>query len=167
MLTTPQQRAVEHICYEVGSLLRHFDRWSRKQLATPCDVNDTIELILIHSRNLIDFFEMTRTATASRHRRAQTDGVIADDYRFPYDPFQITDGVKRRIEKEVAHLTYSRCGLSQAEKSWDFPSIVPEILRRCYSFLRYVHETFGRSLPINDAGRVSVLLDDLKRRWAF
>lgn len=150
------------------SLHRHFECWSRnrgKPRSRPIQ-NDLIELILIHSRNLIDFFELTRRPTIQRRRRARKDDVIADDYGFPFDPLQIDEIVKCRIDKEIAHLTFARCGLSRKDKAWDFPSIAPELLKRSYKFLRHIHQRFGNVLPIEQAGSVSVLLHDLHHKWA-
>ena len=88
--------------------------------------NALIESFALHVRNLIDFLYIENPSS---------DDVYAGDY-FPYKEDwvkirpQITTflkKVKKRTNKEVSHLTYSRLKVGQEEKKWDFVTILQEM----------------------------------------
>ena len=101
--------------------------------------NALLESFTLHVRNLIDFLYVENPGS---------DDVYASDY-FPYKEDwlkirpQITtflEKVKKRANKEVSHLTYSRTKVSQDEKKWDFVRIFQEIRRGFDVFVGKVDE---------------------------
>ncbi len=101
--------------------------------------NALLESFTLHTRNLIDFLYLENPGS---------DDVYAGDY-FPYKEEwvkirpQITtflEKVKKRANKEVSHLTYSRLKVSQEEKKWDFIRIFQEIRRVFDVFVGKVDE---------------------------
>jgi hypothetical protein len=81
-------------------------------------VNVTLETFLLHARNLRDFF-----ATSGK-----SDDVLASD--FLGRPLRVrmplvrSARLRRRLNKRISHLSYSRSRLGRA---WDVRSLLAEI----------------------------------------
>lgn len=164
MITQNKQEAFEHICYEMQRLHVVYQRWlcRRGQRRHQDETNDLIELILLHTRTLLDFFEFSRQGTKVRPKPAHRDDILSEDFDFPAAEVSIDQKIKKRIDQEVAHLSYARCGLSRKQKEWRFDAFVPPMLGNSYKFLRACIKRFGRELNINLAGYISITLHDLE-----
>jgi hypothetical protein len=115
--------------------------------------NPLLEAFLVHTRNILDFLYPGTNL--------RDDDIIANDFFNKWDDWdtkafahleqnpylrtylQPQRGTRMsgrwRINKQLSHLTYSRLGISEEEKWWDWPNIAVEIFR--------VLEIFEREAP--------------------
>jgi len=118
MEPTQQQKAdvLEHVRYEIGGLFPQVR-------VNPSDVymsNIVLEAFLLHVRALIGFFE-----SKSRWK----DSVIPADFGFCQREVPIPDDIETRLNKDLAHITYSRLHQKTTpDKRWNFRSIIPCLL---------------------------------------
>ena len=97
-----------------------------------------LESFLIHGRILIDFFYPPKSS--------RPDDVLASDYfddigdwgKIRPTRSEGLDRVKKRADKELAHLTYVRLDVTTETKGWDFIEIANEIQRLMEIFLKKV-----------------------------
>jgi hypothetical protein len=137
--------ALGHVYYEVEQfvdLLRLFDT-SYSELFVDKSIrnafmNARLEALLIHTRVLINFFEQ------SANDRKKDDN-ISEDYGFPGRPVRLSKSDRTRIDKEVAHLTYSRPSFDAPDRGWVLQDLMPPILERCQEFI-----TFAINNPPSD-----------------
>jgi hypothetical protein len=85
--------------------------------------------ILIHARVLLAFFEST-------DRRK--DDVLCSDFGFPTSPVSIPRDDRKRFNKDIAHLTYSRLRHTPTTKPWPVAEILRPLLHRSVAFISYV-----------------------------
>lgn len=113
---------------------------------------------------MADFFECSKKTNEIRDKKAQEDDVIAEDYGCPPRSL-VNGGILTRINKEIAHLTYTRCGKSLEEKRWDevFPAIVPDLLRESSQFLEHVKKHYGPQLTTEPMSHIESTLGSLKQ----
>ena len=142
MLSENQEQGLEHIRYEMCRLADCYKRWQAllPGKSTQTEVNDLIELTLLHARAVLDFFEYSRTHTKIRKKKAFTDDIISEDYGWPAAEMPFERKIKERIDKEVAHLSYFRCGLTLEQKEWKPEVFVPALLTQSVAFLKHVGE---------------------------
>lgn len=127
-----------HLWYEFTMFLALTQELSKRY--PPGTINNALlESFALHVRNLIDFLYAENLSS---------DDVYAGDF-FPCKEDwvkirpQITpllEKVKKRANKEVSHLTYSRIKISQEEKKWDFVRIFQEMRRAFDVFVEEVDE---------------------------
>jgi hypothetical protein len=105
----------------------------------PYIVNALLESTLLHSRNLLGFFEQF-----TRHK----DDVLAEDFGFAHRTINIDPEYRRRLNKDLSHLTYSRLSRNTLEdKFWDYNQLVYPILDRSKEFFEYL---LAGNLPANN-----------------
>jgi len=85
--------------------------------------------MLVHARLLLDFFEHT-----SRER----DDVLCADFNFPSAPVPLSSKDRLRLNKDIAHLTYSRLRHTPATKTWPWEDILHPIRERAVAFLLHI-----------------------------
>ncbi len=89
--------------------------------------NALIESMLIHVRVLRDFFERS---TRSRLKGEEQDDALSTDFGFPNRSLNLPEDYSGRINKDVAHLTYSRAErVTPEQKGWDLPALLPLVER--------------------------------------
>jgi hypothetical protein len=111
-----------------------------------------LESFAIHVRALIGFFY------SDGHRK---DDIIAEHFFTNPSDWQkicpqkteLLDRAKKRADKEVAHLTYTRLNITPEQKHWDFLKI--------YNDLQVLIELFLNSIPVEVLGSK---WEDLKQR---
>ncbi len=101
--------------------------------------NARLEALLLHTRVLLDFFE---------HSKREHDDVLATDYDFPAKPLALNPEIQNRLNKELAHLTYSRQQRKGPAKRW-YPRDLKPLLQRSLEFAEHVVATRLDSLPPN------------------
>src|SRR5713226_2336748 len=94
--------------------------------------NAVVESRLLHVRGLLDFFE---------HTSREKDNVLASDYGFPVSPLPVTHVYRERLNKDLAHLTYSRTRRTDAERLWPHEHVVHPLLEQCCAFAEHVLST--------------------------
>ena len=132
-------QAIEHICYEIQRLQECFEL---SEAQAPHCTEDVIELTLYHARAVLDFLEKSRSDEPKPHR---TD-ILSEDYKFPAKKLPIPKlpnsdlETRVRINREVAHLSYCRCGRTVEQKMWYFGAFVPIILKHSLHCLQHIHK---------------------------
>jgi hypothetical protein len=135
---------LEHIYYEIAQLITTL---------TGCNNitadNALVESRLIHVRALLDFFQKS---FRSKKNGNELDDVLSCDYGFASQPVAITADYQERLNKDLAHLTYSRSKRLPKDKSWPFDEVVVPILERSKQFGEYLISAY---LPINCPEKVN------------
>jgi hypothetical protein len=121
------ERASEHIYYEIEKLNEAWNYFK------PNDYPQAfIEIFLLHSRNLMDFFYPAEDI------EIDIDNVIVFDFLDDYEGFNSNKTLKkdlslnkRNINKFLSHLTYARCYFSEI---WLIPEFTEEIIKTINAF---------------------------------
>jgi hypothetical protein len=93
------------------------------------------ESCLIHVRILLDFFEFEKRRT--RYDR-EMDDVLSGDFGFQAQKVEITSHYRDRINKDLAHLTYSKVDRTFDESLLPIAKILFPLLQRCAVFCEYL-----------------------------
>jgi hypothetical protein len=91
--------------------------------------NALIESRLLHVRTLVDFFEAAPSAN---------DDVLASHYGFPQTTLPIDRIYRQRLNKDLAHLTYSRTKRTAADKVWPYERVVLPVLEQGSAFIDHL-----------------------------
>lgn len=118
-------KALDHVFYEAHQLTLMGGGESTDVALN----NAMLESCLLHVRNLLDFFE---------HRATPKDDVLSAHYGFPASPIPVDKLSREKLNKDLAHLTYSRTRRSVADKGWHHGQAVLPVLCRCLSFTEHV-----------------------------
>jgi hypothetical protein len=119
-----RRRAISDLFYEIEQLIDASSFSVKNRVVR----NAILDSVLIHSRNLLDFY--------SRKKRTNRNGVEQDDvplsdYGFPHRAINIPSDVRKRLNKDLAHLTYDRSKRrTPEEKWWSYPPMVVPIVER-------------------------------------
>lgn len=99
--------------------------------------NAVLESWVMHARNLIDFFYGSK----QQDDIVMLDfvGEIIGSFGFPEISEELSDA-RRRANKEMAHLTSTRIGISPDEKQWAFGLITNQIIDRMKAFINLVND---------------------------
>jgi hypothetical protein len=144
--TSQQKRdALQHVFYEIDQLLNALGLLVKGIVKTNEPAlsnilgNALLESWLLHARILLDFFERSKRSTGRRNReQVELDDVLVIDYGFEPCEVEIDPYYRRRLNKDLAHLTYSRGKRELEEKRWPANQIVPPILIRSSEFIRHL-----------------------------
>lgn len=136
------RQGLDHVYYEIEQLnnLLEMQKISFKTLSNDPSLaltldNAKFEAMLFHLRTLIDFFECPYS---NRYK----DDILSEDYGFPSRPTGVSDADKERINKELAHLTYSRPALDAPNRGWMPWTLIPPVLKRCKEFCAHIVGNF-------------------------
>jgi len=166
------RQATGDVFYEANMLqVTYIDYWKRAPSNPPIELaglnhqlfhNCIMEATLVHVRCLLDFFEKTRKRPANVPRNKfnmpDPDDVLAEDYGFDVAPIPIRADMRRRINTSIAHLSYGRTRLNPTDKSWDFASFIPPILKRSGLFFKHLIETQAPRSNYPDDARIAALI---------
>ncbi|HEY4516393.1 MAG TPA: hypothetical protein VJG64_00440 [Candidatus Paceibacterota bacterium] len=120
------RRSAEHVCYEISML--HFTTQYMSEIPSHALSvnrylpNALLESWCVHLRNLLDFFY---TQAAERYN----DDMVAEDYVSDLRQFKRQrakvklPALKKRIAKQIAHLTYHRNVYNKKTKPWHYRDI--------------------------------------------
>lgn len=133
------KETLEHIYYEISQLIGTLIETDNEVMN-----NALIESRLIHVRALSGFFKKTR----SKHYKTnkEQDDVLSSDYGFASQRVGIQDSYKDRLNKDLAHLSYSRAKRQPNDKLWPHDKIVLPVLVCCQQFGEHL---ISRYLPTN------------------
>jgi hypothetical protein len=135
-----QLRAIsEHVLYEAEMLAGVWPALDAGQLQPEYNAvvrNGLVEAFAIHARGLSDFlFSPPKDDdAAAEHFFAPGAWVELRGEQISHE----LRAVRRRTNKEIAHLTYSRLNVPDASKSWMQQAIVLEIQRVFFRFVEHV-----------------------------
>jgi hypothetical protein len=123
MQPTDQDRiaVLPHVLYELSRVFIHQGNLME---------NEAWLLKLIHGRTMIDFFERPVSARTN-------DDVLAEDYGFPARPLDMDPELRERINKDLAHLTYSRLRHTAETAPWKLWLLNP-LRARAIEFLEHL-----------------------------
>jgi hypothetical protein len=145
---------LHHIAYEmeqITDLLSTFPREKGLQM------NAWLEALLIHVRQLIDFFEHSKRSIM---KGQENDDVLAADYGFSAQPIQIDAIFRERLNKDLAHLSYSRQQRIESSKNWNLRDILP-LIERCKEFTDHVCHSWKSKLTTKEVQRWEKLAQTL------
>jgi hypothetical protein len=131
--------ALEHIYYEITQLIATLPG-NTNYIALN---NALLESRLIHIRALLDFFQKT---ARSIKNNSELDDVLCLDYGFVSQPVAIPADYRERLNKDLAHLTYSRSERLPKDKPWPQDKVVAPILERSKLFGEHIVSAY---LPMN------------------
>lgn len=146
--------ALEHIYYEIAQLIE-----TRMDTDSAALGNALVESRLIHVRALLDFFQKSGR---SKMKGNELDDVLSLDYGFPPLPIEIPSTYQERLNKDLAHLTYSRSQRLPKDKPWPHDKVILPILKRSKQF---AGDLISNYLPKNCPEKVKewqTLLDTIK-----
>jgi hypothetical protein len=130
------------IHYEISQLLETLIGVNHKGIQF-----SLLESRLIHIRVLLDFFKKNRTNI----KGIENDDVLSQDYGFSTKTVGISRENKEKINKRLAHLTYSRAKYSDEETFWHFEETALPILIRSKEFCEHLIQNF---LPQNSPNTI-------------
>src|SRR5438034_1041670 len=85
--------------------------------------------MLVHARLLLDFFE---------HTSRDHDDVLCADFGFQPTPVPLSSSDRLRLNKDIAHLTYSRLRHTPETKPWPVADILLPLRDRAVAFASHV-----------------------------
>ncbi len=157
----------EHFCYEVEMLLYSFEQLTKcTNIVKDCNLTSThistpnvgqfweqsrdgnfgnmaLETFLLHARNLREFFYRD---DKGGHDDARAFEVFKDKDPWrkirPNETDSIKE-VKKRANKELAHLTYKRISGTPPEKGWEYGKILSDLLGVIEVFLGKLPEKYS------------------------
>jgi hypothetical protein len=140
---TPELKdiALGHFLYRLeqlmGSSMHHpvYDQILRNAL---------VESTLVHSRALLEFFERERR---TKDRKGyEKDDVLLEDYGFISAKVLINPIYKQRLNKDLAHFTYSE-RVTTDQRKWNYQELVPPILLKAREFIDYLLQNYPTLTP--------------------
>lgn len=124
--------ALEHVYYEIAQLTETLIMGANNVAVN----NALIESRLIHVRALLDFFQ--RSARSVVMKGKELDDVLSLDYGFAPQKVGISSTYQERLNKDLAHLTYSRSERLPTEKPWPHEPVMLPILGCCKQFSKHL-----------------------------
>jgi hypothetical protein len=135
------QAASDHLYYEYWMLKSLAHALASSTSDPEWLRNAYVESWVVHFRNILDFFYPPSSVSP--------EDVVAVDYfdnahdflsLLPELPPILASG-RKRANREIAHLSYKRIGITQEEKEWHFAAVTSELDQLMSSFLRKVAKT--------------------------
>lgn len=116
-----------------------------------------LESRLLHTRNLIDFFDGNR-------RKGRLGDVLASDFHVARGKVALSKAYRDRLNKALAHLAYARVGRRlHADADWPRDVTLLPVLRRCIEFMEQLQRAPALPIRPEDRDGLSVLLDNARR----
>jgi len=148
--------AIQDVFYEIDVLI--IASWVR--LKNGCETPLSLETRLLHTRNLIDFFEKTSRGT---HRigneRYENDDVLAQDFGFKAGKIGINERDRERLNKALAHITYERIRYrSGNDVDWPLQTTLLPVLAVCGGFAEYLIRSFLKEDDIQTRAKSADIL---------
>lgn len=147
--------ALGSVFYEIQQLWASSHLIGRQALV----MNAFLESMLVHVRVLLDFFERdTRSVFGPPSNRSENDDVLSTDYGFGARPVDLHPQYRTRLNKDLAHLSYSRNKRQlPGDKSWPRQEVIRPLIERCIEFIDSLGEDAlrqGRGASLSDWQRL-------------
>lgn len=135
--TSKLKRSAEHVFYEIWMFLEVTHNLARLPQTPQYQFirNAYLECFATHLRNLLEFFYIPQ------NKRHQADDILAEDYlkdsrtfKRNRTPFSQLKYATRRVDKQIAHLTYHRNRYNKRTKPWQFGRIHGQMLPTIQAF---------------------------------
>jgi hypothetical protein len=134
--------AHEHLVYEAAMLSHAVDKFASKQLSDQ-DHNAFLESFAIHVRCLRDFLWGSRKRNNPEDAFAFDfcDSEVWEQARPPLpDALRAIEAERRRIGREIVHLTYYRLDIEAETKDWDLTALMAAIAKGLHKFAEVAKE---------------------------
>ncbi len=138
--------ALADVAYEIEQILQLCSNWPQQP---GLQQNAWLEATLIHTRQLLDFFEDSKRSV---YKGRENDDILAIDFGFTPRPIALDRIFRERLNKDLAHLSYSRRQRIGAAKSWDLTKLQP-LLERSHRFAQHICSAWQSSLAAGEAQR--------------
>lgn len=112
--------------------------------------NMRLESALLHARNLIEFL----TPGQERYK----DSILAMDFGFAEQKPAVDREIETRLNKDLAHLTYSRLQRTAETKPWDMSKVGLPVIVSCTAFIRHVVRFPPKSAEPSELAQLADLL---------
>ena len=127
--------------------------------------NALLESTLLHSRVLLDFYEKSKRRTRRKGKQTiELDDVLAEDFDFHARDIQIPRNDRARLNKDLAHITYSRTSRTSGDKWWDIGQVVFPILHRSIEFLEHLIGNWIQESDVNSIRVSRNLIIEIDKR---
>jgi hypothetical protein len=146
--------ALNDVAYEIEQILDLRATWPAER---GLRMNAWLESLLIHVRALLDFFEH---ASRTKVRGEELDDVLAKDYGCDAASIDLSDTFRMRLNKDLAHIAFSRQTRRGDLKLWTLSDIDP-LLARGEAFARHIVATWGGLLSVDQNVRWRLLVQRL------
>ncbi|MGD0922120.1 MAG: hypothetical protein ABSA70_10190 [Terriglobia bacterium] len=146
--------ALADVAYEIEQILQLCSNWPQH---LGLQQNAWLEATLIHTRQLLDFFEDSKRSV---YKRRENDDILAIDFGFTPQPIALDPTFRERLNKDLVHLSYSRQQRTGPAKSWDLTKLQP-LLERSHGFAQHICSTWQSSLAAGEAQRWAKLTQAL------
>lgn len=144
MTPTPEQCKVGlgHVRYEIEQLVKIVAQYHDVTQSVVSFADDAqLENLLLHARVLLTFFQRDKRFNKPKAKPPEEDDdVLAKDFGFGERRVGVTDSNQTRLNKDLAHLTYSRAGIK-----WVIDDISRPLFERCKEFAMHVLSPSGPS----------------------
>lgn len=133
------KKATEHLLYETGMFYQTLALLTQPR--HQFEVNLLLDSFALHSRNLFYFFYPIQKSKKNPKIKFKNDDMFAFDYIDKPGNFRRGKTKKkdlklilRKVDKQVAHLTYARNRYNLKTKSWPFIDIGKKLTKTLAAF---------------------------------
>lgn len=145
------KKSSEHIYYEVLMFNQTLELLIHKR--PQIEINILLDSFAIHARNLLDFFYPKDCV--------RSDDVLVFDFidkpgYYNHNKTKKKDliFISRKVDKQVAHLTYTRNRYNQNTKAWPFVDIGRKINKTLKAFYNSLPDSYKNWKYIQDLKKV-------------
>ena len=159
---TPNQKVLilEHVCYEINSFLDLIKTYHPITKQNSPSDNYQLEILLLHSRVLIEFFENKKRSTYQKNgKKIENKDVLPNDFGFPARSVEIPSGYYKRMNTALAHLSYSRI---DDDPEWNLSNMYLPLLKRCEEFVNHILSSQSKMLDAEKTQKWELLNKKLK-----
>lgn len=148
--------ALEHIYYEISQLIESLTATGNVTLN-----NALLESQLIHIRTLLDFFQKSFRGISNGK---ELDDVLSLDYGFAPQRLLIPQAYQERLNKDLAHLTYSRSLRLPKDTPWPYDQVMLPILDCSMQFGEHLISNYLRTSYPEKLEEWQTLVDRIKQK---
>lgn len=129
-----RRHAIQNVFYEIEQLIATSSSSTKNRSIV--DKHALLDSVLMHARNLLDFYGRKKRIIRNG---VEQDDVLVLDYGFPHQTIDVPLDVRKRLNKDLAHLMYDRSKRQTLEeKWWSYPPIVVPILEQSKEFVEHL-----------------------------
>ena len=153
-ITAQLKNTLEHVFYEIAQITETLIGTNNAAIN-----NALVEARLIHVRALLDFFQKPNRGNRNGQ---ELDDVLSSDYGFSHRNVGIPSPYMERLNKDLAHLTYSRADRLPEDKPWPHDKVLLPMLACCRQFGEHLISNY---LPTNCPLKIAewqTLVDKIK-----
>jgi len=139
-------KAIGHVAYEIQLFHVAYAMWLKPEInRNDLLRNVFIETFILHTRNLYEFFYR------QKKNQPRVDDMIVDDFLsnkrliiFRANRTKKTEidriFIKKRADKELAHISYYRLRKTPTTKAWKIPEIYNQMQKTIKAFLGVIND---------------------------